>query len=180
MPPQSMYERVGQPADLYQRVLYLLNGGATRRFHTITTIKDVTVAAHQYTVAWLCYVLTKEPALNLIMAALVHDTAEQVVGDVPSPTKKMLGSDVMFLRTEVKLLQDNCAEFLLTREEEHVLSIADKLAGMLECVQERALGNRNVELSFGRWAAYINNMTLTVNELAVYAVVQRLWKEATN
>ena len=175
----SMHERVGLRATtLYQRVLYILGGGATRRFHTFTTIKDVTVGHHSYTVAWLCYLLTEKPSLNLIMAALAHDTAEQVTGDVPSPTKRLLGAQGQYMELESKLLHDNMANFVLTHDEENVLQLADKMAGMLECAHERNMGNKYVELCYQRWKGYIDNQTLADHELIIYAVVQQIWKEA--
>lgn len=177
----SMYECVGVRADLYQQVLYLLGGGRTKRFHTIDTIKDVTVGHHQYTVAWLCYLLTEFPTMQLIMAALVHDTAEQVGGDVPSPTKRLLGFDnEMYTELETMLLKDNGMHFVLSAEEQQVLSVADKFAGMLECVHERNLGNKNAELPYARWHSYLTVQALTAREVEVMAMIGRLWQEALN
>jgi 5'-deoxynucleotidase YfbR-like HD superfamily hydrolase len=153
---QSMYDRVGRRADVYQQVLYLLGGGQVRRFHTTATLKDVTTGQHQYTTAWLCYLLADVPSLNLVMAALVHDTAEQVEGDIPMPTKMRLGLQGTVSKFEADMLCDNHMYFdrALTSAERRTLALANKLAGMLECVHERSLGNRYVELAFKHWLTH--------------------------
>lgn len=180
MPLESMYERVGRRADLYQQVLYLLGGGLVRRYHTVPVLKDVTTGHHQYTVAWLCYVLSDGfPSVNLLMAALAHDTAEQVGGDMPSPAKHLLHQDGQYSLLEEGLLNDNHLHFELTHEEKHVLNIADKFAGMLECVHERNMGNLYVARPYRRWKDYLLQLTLTGIELQVHAVIEQLWKEAT-
>jgi hypothetical protein len=68
----------------------------------------------------------------------------------------------------------------LTSAERRTLALANKLAGMLECVHERSLGNRYVELAFKHWLTHLRE-TITPNEteLAVVKAVLQLWEEAT-
>jgi 5'-deoxynucleotidase YfbR-like HD superfamily hydrolase len=150
----SMYERVGTPCkedDLYTRLLFFANGGQTRRFHTIPTIKDINVGQHSFHVAWFCYLLGSLE-LNLIMAALSHDLAEQIWGDLPSPTKRTINYEDSLERGT---LADNHAEFVLAPSQHFILNTADKMAGMLECIQERALGNTHAELCYKRFLRYL-------------------------
>jgi len=127
----------------------LQQGGDVKRMHVMTTLQPQTVAAHSYGVAWWCWLLTSgEPRLDLIMAALQHDVAEGVVGDIPSPTKKLLESQTLE-RMEHNMLVKACLpDFAmeLNLAEETVLKAADILDLMQFCCKEVALGNRTLNL----------------------------------
>jgi 5'-deoxynucleotidase YfbR-like HD superfamily hydrolase len=181
---ESMFERIGKPADIFQQLMFVLQGGSVRRFHTVATVKDITVATHQHNVAHLCFLLTGiyVCTTRLLMAALSHDLAETVAGDIPSPTKRLLRVDQMLNTLEKSVLKDNGYEFELTEQERRILKLADLMAGMLECIHERQLGNRNVELPFLRFDNYIRNLLsahCTDHEQAVFQGLQKLWVEAT-
>jgi 5'-deoxynucleotidase YfbR-like HD superfamily hydrolase len=175
----TMYERIGVKADLYQRVLFVLDGGWVKRFHPITTIKDITVGHHQYGVAWLCYLLSDGKAsANLLMSALSHDLPEQVLGDMPSPGKRLLGIEPgLFSKSENTLLEDNLCAFhkLLSEEEHNTLKLADYLEGMLSLVQERRLGNLTVVVPFYRYCSYFCDLNVDERAVEIYAVIKDMW-----
>lgn len=126
------------------------------------------------------------PTVTGLMACLVHDTSEQVGGDMPSPGKVFLGINVQLNDMETMLLRDNQLEFILTKKEKFHLKMADYLQGMLECVNERALGNRHAELPYGRWVGllramckeYTSHDRIPANVQEIYDAVQKLWEEA--
>jgi 5'-deoxynucleotidase YfbR-like HD superfamily hydrolase len=134
---------------------------------------------HQWGTAHLCYLLAEEPSLSLIMAALCHDMAEQTVGDVPSPTKRILGMQDSLEKLENSILGQNGYLFPLTKEEGQKLELADRLEGCLTCVYERALGNRFVEVPYRRFRSYVSSIELGPTAAAVVAAVEELWQEVS-
>lgn len=179
---RSMYEHVGKRADLAQQLLFILHGGAVKRFHTVATIKDITLAAHQHNTAWLCWLLTAGTAsAALLMAALSHDLPEVIWGDLPSPTKKLLNQgDETFTEHESAMLRDNLMEFPLTAAEQEILKLADRMAGMLDCIHERTLGNRYMELPYQRFSGYVQQLlTLDEQHWKVLNALNDLWEDTT-
>jgi 5'-deoxynucleotidase YfbR-like HD superfamily hydrolase len=178
----NLYNHLDQKADIYQQVLFLMNGGAVRRFHTMATIKEITISAHSFRVAWFCYLLDPNAKVQLIMASLAHDMAEQVWGDIPSPAKRLNGVNETLEKHEESLLVDNHAYFPLTESEERILKLADCAAGMLECVQERALGNRFVEAAFEKFVGYYEKVpAIPINDAVRWKLcnaIIKLWEQA--
>lgn len=63
------------------------HGGQVRRYHTIRTTHDQTVADHSWGVAVLASLLIEGTTINatdVLTTALTHDIAEFLVGDLPS------------------------------------------------------------------------------------------------
>lgn len=180
---QSMYERIGKTPDLFTKLLFALQGGSVRRFHTVTTIKDITVAEHQHNVAWIVYILEEgKPRMELVMAALSHDLPEVIFGDIPSPGKKILGLTDTFTGYEEGMLKEKEFWNDLTPREQHTLKLADRMGGMLDCVKERSLGNRNVELPYGRFDRYVSDMLFATSPKVhwdLYAALRQHWAEVT-
>lgn len=77
----------------FDETLSLRASGHVRRWHTIRTITQQTVAEHSGQALTLLLQLHPDPSFNLIRALLWHDSAERVVGDVPSPA---LRADIVY------------------------------------------------------------------------------------
>jgi 5'-deoxynucleotidase YfbR-like HD superfamily hydrolase len=94
------------------------------------------------------------------MAGLSHDLGEQVIGDIPSPTKRLIGDLGMRALNDLEdqTLSETGLLFSLTEEEQNLLKLADCLDGMLFCISERRLGNRNVVEIFGRFCSYARQL----------------------
>jgi 5'-deoxynucleotidase YfbR-like HD superfamily hydrolase len=166
-------------STLNRQLLFLLYGGATRRFHTVPLLKEITDSQHQWGVAHLCYLIAEEPTLNLIMAALSHDMAEQTVGDIPAPTKRALELTKRLGQLEDAVLEAYGYLFPLTAEEQEILKLADYLEGMLSCVHERGLGNRFVEVVYSHWRLYFTSTPVTqLNAVRIFTAIEGLWSEA--
>mgnify|MGYP001572832873 CR=1 FL=1 len=144
---------------------FIFNGGYSTRFHTVDVHTRQDIGNHSFGVAWLCELLTGGGASkNLIMAALAHDLAEHMVGDIPSPAKRALGISKMFDEFEGKHLEEaGIAKYgnSLTPEECDILKYADMLEGMTFCVRERKFGNQNVDIIFGRFYSYIEQLRVS-------------------
>ncbi len=138
---------------------FIFNGGLSKRYHTVHTLKEQDIAAHSFGVAWLCELITEGMASkNLIMAALAHDLAEHIVGDIPSPAKRALGISEMYGKFEADYLSSaGVGHYIeqLTAPEANILKFADMLDGMMFCVRERRLGNKNIDIVYARFNSYI-------------------------
>jgi hypothetical protein len=116
------------------------------------------------------------------MAALTHDAAEQVVGDVPAPTKRYLGAEQLdSLEEDVRRAYG--LAYCLTDDEKRRLALADALDGLLYCSTELTLGNRRFIMIGSRWVGWIidgHKKTATAHEWAVAEAVLEIWLEAEN
>lgn len=161
------------------QVLFMFRGGETSRFHTLRTIQQDNVAQHSFGVAHLCQLINPQCSKNLILAALEHDLAEQVTGDMPAPSKRELGVSLRMSELEDEILHRAGFGVPLTEEEARILKLADCFQGMLFCIRERSLGNRGVEAVFGRYRGYVLEK-LRVNEDSWITLFDQLWKDAEN
>lgn len=164
---------------------FIRRGGQTRRFHTFPVIQQQNVAEHSHGVAMLVSWLAQasEPGLGvpLLMAALCHDLAEHVVGDIPSPAKKAMPdyppteSDVagaaptgggtfsaVFGKIETDLLDENelMWEHLLNETEKRWLALADVAECGLFCIRERMMGNKMLESIMENVMDYMGRLLL--------------------
>lgn len=161
------------------RILFTMRGGEVVRYHTLMTIQRETVSSHSFGVAWFVYFLQPEARAQVLMAALAHDLAEHMVGDIPAPAKRELGIGEQLNSLEDKLLKAAKLDFEITEEEKRVLKLADCAQGAMFCIRERSLGNRGVDVVFGRYMSYIGErITLDEAENNLVEILNELWKEA--
>lgn len=169
------------------QIEFMLAGGFTKRFHTVMTLREHTVAAHSYGVACLCYLLSNcDPSVNLLMAALTHDMAEQFVGDIPSPSKR--GSTALkehLDKLEGGFLFTNGLVFELDPKEKVILKTADIFDGMWNCIQERKLGNKGIEVAYHNFNSYATSILPPYNggqvaqpvEWSIFDQLVKLWRK---
>lgn len=166
--------------NLKDRIQFAYEGGLTERFHTRPGLRRNTNAQHQHGVAMLCFWLAEEkPSAALLMAALTHDLAEQVTGDVPAPTKWRIGSELLDqLEDDARALY--LGRFTLDEDEQRKLRLADALDGLLYCSTELQLGNRRHAVTGRRWVARLvdEQKACTTPELDVVQAVVQIWEEA--
>ncbi len=130
--------------DIVKQMQYIELGGGTLRCHTMPMLERQNVAAHSFGVAWWCWMLTGgEATAGLIMAALAHDLAEHITGDIPSPSRAALGINPMVEAFELQSMAE--AGIILpplAPSEALVLRLADALDLFQLCIRERTLGNQ--------------------------------------
>lgn len=142
-----------------QTIDFVIKGGEVKRFHTIRTIQEETVGHHSFLVANLAFLLS--PPLrskeHLLTAALWHDLAEQVLGDIPGNAKKIFKAfeEVAALEEEMLESYDLAAEVMLSAEERRLLKLADSLAGFIFCTREAQLGNTQIHPIRDTYRTYI-------------------------
>lgn len=134
-------------ATIVRCALSYRKAGHVKRNHTQLTIRSQNVAEHSYGVAHLVEAISGGTASKaLIMAALQHDVAEQVTGDIPQPfkVKHPSVSDILdefedayesssLLNTHVRSLSET---------EIALLKCADLMDYLFFVSEEVAMGNR--------------------------------------
>ena len=144
--------------NLLKTLELVLKGGRVSRFHTKPLVKPETVAEHSYLVAWVATIMCAgRPSANLLLACLAHDGPEFRLGDVPSPTKRLMGMSEAFAEAEASIFKDAGLpdyERCLTPKEAEVLKFADNFAGWLKCEYERRLGNTLLRRTQERYEEY--------------------------
>lgn len=135
---------------------FIMAGGAVKRYHTLTTLHTQNVAEHSFGVAWLVWWLSdSRPSTELLMAALGHDLAEHITGDLPAPAKRSLGISAQFTAYEDEIMgKAGFPAYWLTVDEKRVLKMADTADLMLFCLREMSLGNRQMRKVFMRGMSY--------------------------
>ena len=126
--------------DTYKKIRA---GGLVRRWHTIPTINDETVAHHSWGVATVLLELWPDCSRDLLIAALYHDVHEHVTGDIPKPAfwrSPELGTLVDCIKDEVNRELGILPS--LTIEEQKQLAIADMFDLCWRCLEEIQLGNK--------------------------------------
>lgn len=134
----------------------LHDAGNVIRFHTVRTIKQTTVAHHSWGV---CLILAHicDPSANLLKAALYHDLAESVTGDVPATAKwrsPQLCSALASLEAEFD--RDNNLTAQLTEHESYLLKWADMYELVLYAESEILMGNQLFKPILRRGLDYLN------------------------
>ena len=167
--------------ELFRQLDFVRMGGMTKRYHTKNVIKENTVGAHSFGVAWMLWFITNgECSANLLMAGLAHDLAEHVTGDISSPTKRKFPALAEMVQTmEHDLLSQHNVnfEFDLSPEELRSLKLADCMDGAIYCVGERELGNISIMPIWTRYCEYIESLKPTSREWVVYAAIRLMMRE---
>jgi len=133
---------------MLSRIALTRNGGHVKRWHTKQIIGEQTVGHHSFGVVSLLLILHPNPSLDLLRAAMWHDMAEQVTGDVPSPilrSEHEFGTchdkiEAEFMRNKLFVRMDH-----LPFNDHSWLWACDKLECLLFCREQVALGNKGFE-----------------------------------
>lgn len=138
----------------------LREAGYVKRFHTVQTIGQQTVAEHSFFVCLILNtILSGEVSNNLLKAALFHDLAEVSTGDVPATTKwrsPELKGTLEDLEQCFNKKHGLCVK--LTEEEELALKYADMLELVYFCSDQIKLGNSNMRPVLARGISYLKEL----------------------
>lgn len=154
---------------------FMWNGGETRRYHGFRMLMEDTVGHHSFNVACIIMKVRPDASAALLRAALKHDMAEHIVGDMPAPSKRAMPDYLMLpdphRRDMPRTFRSVFAEYEnhiahehgvkldegLPPEDEWVLKFADALDGMRFCISEMLLGNRTPRLinCYETFAGYV-------------------------
>jgi 5'-deoxynucleotidase YfbR-like HD superfamily hydrolase len=160
-----------------QELQFYSRGSEVTRYHTLRTLQTETVGHHSHGVAMLCVLLRPDASAALLKAALVHDLAEHLTGDMPAPAKRLYGIGDQVNAVEAALLEGSGLSMpSLTPEEARTLKLADNLQGLLFCARELQLGNEGAREVFDRYVEYINLPTLTAAEAELFYAIKEMGK----
>jgi len=135
--------------------------GAVKRYHTVSTIGEQTLATHQWGTAMILAYILPGASREALMAALVHDVPEWKYGDTPSPAKRLSADlrKVMEAAEQEELARLSLQQNLVEKEED-ALKQADLLELLWYCLEQRRLGNTNMNEIFARGVEYTNGLPL--------------------
>ncbi len=151
------------------KIDFFIAGSETERYHTVRTLQRETVGHHSHGVAMYCWLLSNEaPSVELLMAAQVHDLAEYVLGDIPSPAKKKYGIGQQVNELEEVLLGSVGMNFKLSPDDARRLKLADIFQGMTFCIREIELGNKAMLTILQRYKSYAEGMLLVGVEKQIF------------
>lgn len=150
----------------------VFNGGAVQRFHTVPGMSKQTVAEHSWGVAILCQELMPDCSKELLLAAMTHDCAEFVTGDIPAPFKWAnpdIKDTIHSVEANIEFDWGISFGVGLSEEEHRMLKLCDAFEGMRYCVFRRLAGEQGAERPFGNWRDFVsNNYALSDNEFIIY------------
>ena len=122
----------------------LRKGSKVKRWHTITNVKEQTVADHSWGVASIILDMWPDSSNSLITFALWHDIPEYIVGDTPVTAKWQDENLAKVVEeAERRVAKEHKLYVKLTETEKLKLSIADLLEVLWYASEEVALGNSN-------------------------------------
>lgn len=140
---------------MQKQIDFLLRGASVRRFHTIPVVLGETTGHHSAIVAGLLLLLWPERmTVPLLRYAILHDSAEFVTGDIPSPVKRAIDRAPLD-RFEKSVYEDwgiNMQE--LSPEDRKIFKFADNLAGIATCTGEMRAGNTHLLEACSNFLSY--------------------------
>jgi 5'-deoxynucleotidase YfbR-like HD superfamily hydrolase len=148
-----------------------------KRYHTVPTIGQQTVAEHSFHVAMLCLEIqkinNKECSAELLKAALFHDLPEHKTGDVPATAKwGSPGLKTLLDSLEDDVITEYGLEVALTIEETLILKYADSLELVMYCIDQMNLGNKNAQLIASRGLVFANTLPYNTGARQLLATIQ--------
>lgn len=143
-------------AQAQRTMMLIARAGNVSRYHN-ELVAPQTVGHHSFGVAWFVVMLCHgEPPWYLLYAAIQHDVAEAVVGDVPAPTKRVVPGlkDALDKYEDEVMASFGIADPNLDDIEKRILKFADIFEGMLYCCTQRSTGNKNADGIFSNFRDY--------------------------
>lgn len=158
-----------------QQLEFMVLGAEVKRYHTVTTLREETVGHHSHSVAMLVLVLDPGATAPMLKAALLHDMAEQVTGDIPSPAKREYGIGDQVDALEDRLLTESGWAYPgLSESERRTLKLADIASGALFCIREMELGNVRARVVFDRYMSYARSMVLVGRQAELFNTIEEI------
>ena len=156
---------------------WLLRGGSTRRYHTEGVAIQQDVAQHTWRVQVILLHLWPNASPELLKAALYHDAAEGLTGDIPAPVKRDPALKAAIGTLERGFLAhlgltDECR---LTDEEKARLKCADYLELVWTCSEQEGRAARRIA---AKGAEYVLEATARLrcvkDRERVYALLEEI------
>jgi 5'-deoxynucleotidase YfbR-like HD superfamily hydrolase len=167
---------------LRARLEFVRQGSEVERFHTKRMIQRNDVGHHSFHVAWLAYFMAVGdgvPYGSVVIAALAHDLAEHITGDVPGNFKRYMNLSEQYDAFEQTLFADVGLAHLnatLSEDEARIVHMADMMEGAFFAISEASLGNRRIGVVFNNYRAYMRKMEpFSETETMILEYIDELW-----
>ena len=157
----------------FSRLKLLRKSGYVKRFHTLPTIGEVqSVSAHSWNVTLLINELFPDCGKQLLLAAMYHDVAEVIIGDMPATTKwKYPELAEVLSQAERKVEEELNIQFALTEREKIILKMCDMLELVLYSAEQLKMGNLYYEEVLSNGIRYLIDKYSNYNEFAIISSV---------
>tara|TARA_R110000796_G_scaffold252638_1_gene389679 strand:- start:6281 stop:6781 length:501 start_codon:yes stop_codon:yes gene_type:complete len=148
---------------MIDNIFEIMDCGVVKRYHTLETIGEQSIASHSWGVAIILEYLKPDVSKDLIMKALTHDVTEAYTGDMPSPLK--------WAHPEVKKVLDKVEEkyeellgvdqySIISAEEKILYKQADMFELLFFCMKQRRMGNTNMNKVFSKGVEFLASQKL--------------------
>jgi 5'-deoxynucleotidase YfbR-like HD superfamily hydrolase len=157
---------------------FILRGAEVKRFHTTHTLVSETVGHHSHGVAALCCLIYgRGVTANVLKAAALHDLAECITGDIPSPAKRAYGIGQQVNELETTLLEGADLHMPhLNETDAQVLKLADIAHGALFCIREMELGNRKMLYIYRNYISYADQLGHLLGSKELFNLIEERFK----
>lgn len=143
--------------ELLNQLKELRRAAGVKRYHTFPIIGEQTVGHHTLNMLVMLFLLHPEPDIELVKAIVLHDFAEHILGDAPSPGLRQhsLYRRVYEIAQSKILPRYKPLQSELTQGERHWLDALDRLEAYFFAHDQYQLGNKNaLEILFNLVALF--------------------------
>lgn len=145
------------------KIFEVLKARNVTRLHCYPTHRPQNLADHQWGVAmWLLYIMQGRPMKHVheaMLYAMLHDIGEVAVGDIPSPTKRLMPDKGQCIDDREKQhIERVYGPLPDIGEDTELVKVADLLDLMHYCLTERRMGNLTLTDVFDRADEYIDEI----------------------
>jgi len=154
------------------RLKLMRSAARVGRFHTVPTIRAQSVGEHTFGVLAILFEIGQgDPDFNIdvIYAALQHDTPEAITGDVPAPAKWLYPAVEVGLRAAERYVKDSfeLRGVAMSPRQTQMIKFADALELTIYSIEELDMGNRHMAvMAFNALSAIQKNDLYSVNPAA--------------
>lgn len=152
-------------------LLKTIHSGEVTRYHCLPTVKPQPVSQHVYGVLCVLHYLTGgNISKPLFLEALLHDSGELIVGDIPYPTKRASPEIKDLIKDmEIKARKDHMLGTLeiLSETDAALLKLADTLEGLIYCACHEKPYVARWSISFEEWLNKFKSLLPEVSDKAI-------------
>lgn len=165
------------------RLLLMRTAARVERCHTVTTTHRQTVGEHTFGVLAILLTIYPKASASLMRAAIFHDVAEAITGDIPSPIMveyPTLREVVNDMEDDIEVQFDMSDRVHLDTGERKILRYCDRMDLLMFSIEELDTGNKRMGRVAYRVLHSLANDRLTdvtPEALTLYDYVRVYWEQ---
>lgn len=153
------------------------DAAAVNRYHTQRTHRRQDLGQHSFNMMLLVHQVEPEARKEVLLSCMYHDLPELMTGDMRGDFKKMHVDIGVMMEEAEKTLQPLYRDFELTPEEESLVKWADRMEGLLWCLEEMRMGNAYVAEIAENYARWIESSRMPFKPVAFSPAADQLTME---